>query len=71
MALRVESPRQWALDVLRTFNKRLYEVQSSDRRPLDIQRMPDAHCVITSCYPDNFGCSTHVASEDKDFKFLT
>ena len=71
MALWVESPRQWESDVLWTFNECLYEVRSSYRGPLDVQRTSDTHCVITSCYPDNFGCITHGGNEDKDFKFLT
>ena len=33
----------WASDVLWTSNWRLYEVRTSYRRPLDVQRTPDAH----------------------------
>ena len=34
---------QWLSDVFSTCNGRLYEVQSSCRRPLEVQRTSDAH----------------------------
>ena len=36
---------RWGLDVLWTSNERLYKVQISYRRPLDVQRMFHAHWV--------------------------
>ena len=34
---------QWVSDVIWTSNRRLYEIQTSYRRPLDVQRTCDAH----------------------------
>ena len=34
---------QWTSDVLRTSNGRLYEVRTSYRRPLNVQRTSDTH----------------------------
>ena len=37
---------QWASDVLWTSNGRLYEVWTSYRHPLDVQKMSNAHWVV-------------------------
>ena len=50
---------QWALDVLWTSNGRLYEVWTSYRRPLHVQRSSDAHWDCLTNIPFSLASMYH------------